>query len=113
MNCLLPFPLVHVIPLILESCFAFHTMQIKHVTRELKKLISIHHNYFSRFNGTSPKPEPSSKFSHFRVLALGSYHNSVFVTGSQSLKNGLKTEILDYKAKKWIQEKDYPFSNGH
>ena len=52
-------------------------------------------------------------FSHWHVNALGSYRNSPFVTGSiNSLLTGFKTEILDYKGRKWIQAKDYPFSNG-
>ena len=67
---------------------------------------------FSRFNGTSVKKEPSSKFSHENVYALGSYRDSPFVTGRACEWNGLKTERLDYKAGKWIQAKDYPFSNG-
>ena len=114
-NCPLAFTLVDVILLTLESCFAFHPVPIKNVTRKLKKssflFIKI---VFSRFNGTSFKTEPPSKFSHRRVYALGSYRDSVFVTGhnSKSSRSGLKTEILDYKAKKWIQGKDYPFSNG-
>ena len=67
-----------------------------------------HQNYFSRFDGARFKPEPSSKFSHSLVLALGSYQNSPFVTGSQETY-GLKTEILDYKKGKWMQVKDYPY----
>ena len=49
-------------------------------------------------------------FFHRDVTALGSYRHSPFVTGGSNTKYGLKTEILDYKAKKWIQVKDYPFS---
>ena len=63
-------------------------------------------------------------FPHFRNRALGSYRNSPFVTGSHYFTNsfdfiekyqesGLKTEILDVIARKWIRAKDYPFSNGH
>ena len=59
--------------------------------------------------------EASSKFPHYYVLALGSYRNSPFVTGDNSgfNNNGLKTEILDLKAKEWVQLADYPFSNSN
>jgi len=64
------------------------------------------------FHGTSFKTEPSSKFSHDRVSALGSYRNSPFVTGSYDSTNGLKTEFLNFNAEEWNGTKDYPFSNG-
>ena len=48
-------------------------------------------------------------FSHWHVNALGSYRNSPFVTGGYGT---LKTEILDYKGKKWNQAEDYPFSKS-
>ena len=68
--------------------------------------------YFFSFNGATFKTEPSSKFPHREVMALGSYRNSPFVTGHYSSTNGLKTEILDYDSQKWEQLADYPFSNG-
>ena len=79
----------------------------------LNKFTFIHRICFSRFNGASFEPEPSSMFSHYHVYALGSYRNCPFVTGSftRSRRRSMKTERLDYKAGKWIQEKDYPFSN--
>ena len=67
---------------------------------------------FSSFNGATFKTEQSSKFPHFDVMALGSYRNSPFVTGSYET-NGLKTEILDYDSEKWEQLADYPFSTGN
>ena len=104
---------MYVILLVLAYCFAFHCIPIKNVIRKLKQAgILINQNNFSRFDGTSFKTEPSSMFSHLLVHALGSYRNSPFATGSFFQTSGLKTEILDYKAKKWIQRKDYPFSNG-
>ena len=45
------------------------------------------------------------------TCALGSYRNSPFVTGSVENKNGLKTEILDSKRKKWNEAKAYPFAS--
>ena len=72
-------------------------------------MISIRHQYFSRFDGISFKNESSSKFSHKWVYALGSYQNSPFVTGSGDEKDGgLKTEIL--KKTKWTVVTDYPFA---
>ena len=68
--------------------------------------------YFSSFNGETFKTEPSSKFPHGYVYALGSYRNSPFVTGHYST-NGLKTEILNYGSEEWVQADDYPFSNGN
>ena len=68
--------------------------------------------YFFSFDGETFKAEPSSKFPHAYVLALGSYKNSPFVTGHDSSTNGLKTEIFDFEAKEWSQLADYPFSNG-
>ena len=87
-------------------------MPIENVTRKFKQAYFDSSKIFFRFDGTTFKNEPSSKFSHSYVLALASYQNSQFVTGSYSRTNGLKTEILDYKERKWIQAKDYPFSNG-
>ena len=86
---------------------------LKNVTRKCNKIISFRQNYFLRFNGISFKTEPSSKFSHRETDALGSYRNSPFVTGSLILDpvySGLKTEILDYKAQKWTEVKEYPFT---
>ena len=57
------------------------------------------------------KREPSSKYPHAYV-ALGSYRNSPFVTGSYSSTYGLKTEILDHESAKWVQANDYPFADG-
>ena len=74
----------------------------------LNKPTLIHRICFSRFNGTSFKPEPSSMFAH-DWTSLGSYRNSPFVTGGFHPTNGLKTEIL---GSKWNQADDYPFSNG-
>ena len=82
---------------------------IENANRKLIKGHLIHQNYVSRFDGTRFKYEPSSKFPHYRVLALGSYRNSPFVTGGYGT---LKTEILDYKGKKWNQAEDYPFSKS-
>ena len=65
-----------------------------------------------RYNGETFKTEPSSKYSHSRVYALGSYRNSPFVTGHDSSTNGLKTEILDHDAGQWNDAEDYPFSIG-
>ena len=48
---------------------------------------------------------------HQYTHALGSYRNSPFVTGSWGGSGILKTEILDYKAQKWTEVKDYPFSS--
>ena len=68
---------------------------------------------FSSFDGDIFKTEPSSKFPHSYVWALGSYRNSPFVTGeSLTSINGLKTEILNYGLRHWEQTSDYPFSNG-
>ena len=86
-------------------------MTIKNVTRKLDKIISTRQNYFSRFNGTSFKTEPSSKFSHTYTFALGSYRYSPFVTGSEGYLGGLKTEILDNKTQKWTEVEDYPFAS--
>ena len=66
-----------------------------------------------RFNGESFKTEPSSKFPHKYVLALGSYKNSPFVTGQDSSTNGLKTENFNFESKEWAQLADYQFSNGN
>ena len=68
--------------------------------------------YLKRFDGTTVKTEPSSQFSHQFVGALGSYRKSAFVTGTYHPINGLKTEILDYRAKQWNQVDDFPTSNG-
>ena len=66
------------------------------------------------------KTETYSKFSH-KVMALGSYRQSPFITGSYPLLlipgvvdnyNGLKTEIYDYERKKWKKVDDYPYSNN-
>ena len=80
------------------------------------KFTSIYQNHVFSFDGTSFKTEPSSKYPHDYVYALGSYRNSPFVTGHMlytfSLnKDALKTEILDYKAKNWTEAKDYPFAD--
>ena len=67
------------------------------------------------FNGSTFKIEPSSKFLHSGVYALGNYKNSPFVTGdllSPSTVDGLKTEILDYEKSKWVRAADYEFSNS-
>ena len=69
--------------------------------------------YFFSFNGATFKTEPSSKFPHREVMALGSYRNSPFVTGHYSSTNGLKTEILDYDSQEWEHLADYPFSTGN
>jgi len=64
------------------------------------------------YDGESFKTEPSTKYSHYDVYALGSYRDSPFVTGdSWHDTDGLKTEILDYDAGQWNQADDYPFSN--
>ena len=65
-----------------------------------------------RFDGINFKTEASSLFPHLNVWSLGSYQNSPFVTGQDSSVNGLKTEILDYSAGKWVGAPDFPFSNG-
>ena len=47
---------------------------------------------------------------------MGSYRNSPFATGGFSFdnhNNGTRTEILDYKAKKWNRQADYPYSTGN
>ena len=69
--------------------------------------------FYFRFDGKTFKTEPSSKFSHVAVYALGSYRKSPFVTGHHSSTNGLKTEILNFEAGYWYQADDYPFSNGN
>ena len=79
---------------------------------QLNFTLSFGPKLFFRFNGTSFKTEPSSKFFHKWVYSLGSYRHSPFVTGSTYSSHGLKTEIFDYIARKWIQAKDYPFSDG-
>lgn len=65
------------------------------------------------------KTETSSKFSH-KVMALGSYRQSPFITGSYPVllipgvvddRNGLKTEIYDYEGEKWKELDDYPYSD--
>ena len=95
----------------LESCFVFHDQPNKNVIRKFRyKLIDLI-NIFSSFNGATFKTEQSSKFPHFDVMAIGSYRNSPFVTGSYET-NGLKTEILDYDSEKWEQLADFPFSTG-
>ena len=47
-------------------------------------------------------------------MALGSYKDSPFVTGSWGPHSNLETEILDYGARAWVQypDKFYPFTNG-
>ena len=49
-------------------------------------------------------------------MALGSYRDSPFVTGSFATGtvavNGLETEILDYASGTWVQAEDYPFSRN-
>ena len=67
-------------------------------------------NHF-RFDGATFKTEPSTRYTHESVMALGSYRNSPFVTGSGNFKDGLKTEILDYEAKTWTEVKEYPFES--
>ena len=86
----------------------------KHAIRKFKRKLTLKslENFFS-FDGTNFKSEASSEFSHYYVLALGSYRNSPFVTGDHNgSPNGLRTEILDYEAGQWRQAADYPFSNG-
>ena len=102
----------HVILSPLESCCVLTLEKVNNVIRKFKKISDTHQDYCSRFDGTSFKTEPSSKFPHKAVGALGSYRHSAFVTGSYSSTNGLKTEILDYQAKQWHQADDFPFSNG-
>ena len=46
-------------------------------------------------------------------MALGSYRNSPFITGDISSEYGLKTEVLDFEAKKWAQVAEYPYSSGN
>ena len=119
-DCRLTFTLVDATLFLSESWCAFQPTPIKNVTREFKKAFFSNENYFSRFNGFSFKSERSSKFSHKWIYALGSYRKSPFITGHFSMNspptNGLKTEILIYRAEKsssWIQAADYPFSNGN
>ena len=65
---------------------------------------------FFRFNGNSFKTEPSSKYSHENVGALGNYRGSPFVTGGNTgVKKRTVTEILNYKSQEWNQADDYPF----
>ena len=95
-------------------CFSFSADQECHSLVKILFLILL--NYFSRFDGTSFKTEPSSKFRYVLVLALGSYRDSPFVTGGLSGLvtgglSGLKTEILNYNAQQWFEAKDYPFTN--
>ena len=63
------------------------------------------------FNGSTFKTEPSSKFLHSGVYALGNYKDSPFVTGdlSSSTVDGLVTEILDYENSEWVRAEDYKF----
>ena len=68
---------------------------------------------FFRYDGKNFITEPSSKFTHQYVDALGSYRDSPFVTGSGNKADGLKTEILNYEILEWIQESDYPFANSN
>ena len=65
-----------------------------------------------RYNGGNIVTEPSSRFNHTRVGALGSYRGSPFVTGSNNTADGLKTEILNKQFLEWVQEADYPFSDS-
>ena len=108
------FILVDATHFLLESCYALDIMLYRIATLKLIEfsVLLLFYNFFS-FDGTNFIAEPSSKFPHFYVLALGSYRNSPFVTGHYSNDNGLKTEILDYEAAKWHQEADYPFSYGN
>ena len=124
-NCHLTFILVDATHFLLGSCYVLDIMLYRIATRKfigfsvlfLSKidpnncLIKLQKKF--SFDGTNFIAEPSSKFPHFYVLALGSYRNSPFVTGHYSNDNGLKTEILDYEAAKWHQEADYPFSYGN
>ena len=88
-------------------------MPLENVTRKLKLAYFDSSKIFFRFDGTTFKNEPSSKFSHRFVMALGSYRDSPFVTGNYaSSTTGLKTEILNYNAQQWFEAKDYPFSKG-
>ena len=93
-------------------CFSYNNQQACHSYVQNKVLSKSLKNFFS-FDGTNFKSEASSQFPHLYVLALGSYQNSPFVTGHNSNKIGLKTEILDYGAAKWKQAADFPFSNGN
>ena len=101
---------VDAIRFLLESCFVFPTRLTKNVIRKFNYKVHSHRNDLFSFNGETFKAEPSSKFPHYRVNALGSYKNSPFVTGGLSSTNGLKTEIFDLMAKKWKQLADYPFT---
>jgi len=74
---------------------------------------------FNGDNNGATTIEASSIFPHFYVMALGSYKNLPFVTGSDRVVNGvrpaitfgLKTEILENGV--WVdQAADYPFSSG-
>ena len=73
-------------------------------------------SYYSSFNGDQFKNQPSSQFRHKNVMNLGNYRGSPFTTGFHQSRtqpvHGLKTEILDHQAQKWIQANDYPFSFG-
>ena len=50
----------------------------------------------------------SSNFPHIDIMALGSYKNYPFITGSI---NNVKTEIFDYGAGNWLEADDYPFES--
>ena len=94
-------------------------MLIKNAIRKLNyDLIHLCHKrigakiIFFRYNGGNIVTEPSSRFNHTRVGALGSYRGSPFVTGSNNTADGLKTEILNKQFLEWVQEADYPFSDS-
>ena len=104
--------MVDVILFHLELCYAFLPVKkpVKIAIRKLKNIFFC--LIIVRFNGNTFQAERSSKYEHTDVRALGSYRNSPFVTGRDDKKYGLRTEILDYNAKKWKRVDDYPYSNG-
>ena len=58
-------------------------------------------------SSSSGKIEADTNFGH-AGQPLGSYRDLPFVTGANSPRNGLATEILNYKKGIWVQVEDYP-----
>ena len=91
----------------LELCYAFRTVINETVTRKLTAKLIFNHLFFFSFDGTNFTTEPSSQYSYQYVYALGNYRDSPFVTGGSY---DLTTEILDYEARTWNFESNYPYS---
>ena len=121
-NCPSIICMVHVIHFHSVSCFVFQfrliTTNIEIAYRKWQNISNDSlPNHFSSWDGETFKNEPLTAFTHYLAMALGSYRDSPFVTGSfatgpglDSPVDGVETEILDYASGTWVQADDYPFS---